>query len=76
MGKKFPLLILCFFIISFVEAQTTDEKIIRNTLNEQMEAWNKGDINSFMQPYWKNDSLMFIGKSGVTYGWDKRNKII
>jgi hypothetical protein len=22
-----------------------------------------------MQGYWENDSLMFIGKSGVTYGW-------
>ena len=24
-----------------------------------------------MQPYWHNDSLMFIGKSGITYGWQK-----
>ncbi len=22
-----------------------------------------------MKGYWENDSLMFIGKSGVTYGW-------
>jgi len=22
-----------------------------------------------MQPYWKSDSLMFIGKSGVVWGW-------
>jgi len=34
-----------------------------------MMAWNKGDLETFMQPYWKNDSLMFIGKSGITYGW-------
>ena len=24
-----------------------------------------------MKGYWQNDSLMFIGKSGVTYGWRK-----
>ena len=34
-----------------------------------MEAWNKGDISRFMDTYWQSDSLMFIGKSGVTYGW-------
>ena len=24
-----------------------------------------------MQGYWQNDSLMFIGKSGITYGWQQ-----
>ena len=24
-----------------------------------------------MNVYWKNDSLVFIGKSGINYGWDK-----
>jgi hypothetical protein len=23
-----------------------------------------------MKTYWKSDSLMFIGKNGVTYGWN------
>jgi hypothetical protein len=22
-----------------------------------------------MQGYWQHDSLMFVGKSGITYGW-------
>ncbi len=30
-----------------------------------------GNIENFMKGYWQNDSLMFIGKSGVTYGWRK-----
>ena len=38
-------------------------------INIQKNAWNSGDLNQFMQTYWQNDSLMFIGKSGVTYGW-------
>lgn len=46
-----------------------DESAIRRILGEQTAAWNRGDIESFMNGYWKNDSLMFIGKSGVTYGW-------
>lgn len=50
-------------------AQSKDEKTIRNLLAEQTAAWNRGDIESFMKGYWVNDSLMFIGKSGITYGW-------
>lgn len=38
-------------------------------MNAQQEAWNRGDIPSFMEPYWKSDSLVFIGKRGVTKGW-------
>ena len=38
---------------------------------EQLTAWNSGNIDRFMHTYWQSDSLMFIGKSGVTYGWQK-----
>ena len=37
---------------------------------EQAAAWNAGDLNRFMQTYWHNDSLMFIGKNGPAYGWE------
>ena len=50
-------------------AQNKDEQAILQALNIQKNAWNKGDLNLFMETYWKNDSLMFIGKNGVTYGW-------
>ncbi|NVO29723.1 YybH family protein [Hymenobacter lapidiphilus] len=38
-------------------------------LSTQTDAWNRGDVAGFMQGYWQNDSLVFIGKSGLTYGW-------
>ena len=50
-------------------AQSKDEIAIRELLNEQTQAWNQGNIERFMKTYWENDSLMFIGKNGVTYGW-------
>lgn len=40
-------------------------------MHQQTVAWNNGDLEAFMATYWKSDSLMFIGKSGVTYGWQK-----
>lgn len=38
-------------------------------MNDQVIAWNNADIEGFMQGYWKSDSLQFISKNGVTYGW-------
>ena len=49
--------------------QSNDETAVRNVLANQNVAWNRGDIDAFMIGYWENDSLMFIGKSGVTYGY-------
>ncbi len=38
---------------------------------EQSEAWNRGDLEAYMASYWHSDSLVFIGKNGPTYGWEK-----
>jgi ketosteroid isomerase-like protein len=51
-----------------------DEIAIRGILEMQTTAWNRGDIEGFMKGYWESDSLMFIGKSGVTYGWSNTLK--
>jgi hypothetical protein len=59
---------ICLLSLSVI-AQNKEERAILNAIDLQKNAWNKGDLNLFMQTYWKNDSLMFIGKNGVTYGW-------
>ncbi|HTN38847.1 MAG TPA: hypothetical protein VL053_17330, partial [Arachidicoccus sp.] len=28
------------------------------------------DLSGFMQGYWHSDSLQFITRSGITYGWE------
>jgi len=45
-----------------------DSSAIRDVMNKQIEAWNNGDIDTFMQTYWKSDSLMFVS-APPTYGW-------
>jgi len=67
--KKIILLACIFFSTYATHAQSKDETTIRSILNTQMNAWNRGDLEKFMEGYWRSDSLMFIGKSGVTYGW-------
>lgn len=62
-----------FFAISishFSFSQNNDQKIILQILEEQEKSWNNGDLVHFMKGYWKNDSLVFIGKNGLTYGYN------
>ena len=49
-------------------SQTKDEREILSILDKQTQAWNAGDFEQFMVGYLESDSLMYIGKSGVTYG--------
>ena len=68
------VLLFSFWMCSSANSQSKAVKKISAVLFSQVESWNKGDIEEFMKTYWKNDSLMFIGKSGVTYGWYKTLK--
>lgn len=54
-----------------VQAQNTnaDSQAIRQVIDAQESAWNRADIEAFMEGYWKSDSLTFIGSRGLTYGW-------
>ncbi|MGG9970692.1 YybH family protein [Ferruginibacter sp. SUN002] len=68
--RKVLFLSICFFLITQnSSAQSKDETTIRNILKEQSAEWNKGNLETFMQGYWKSDSVMFIGNNGITYGW-------
>ncbi len=55
------------FLSAFSFAQ--DKRAISNLLEKQRLAWNRGDLEGYMQGYWKSDSLVFVGKSGPKYGW-------
>lgn len=43
---------------------------IRRVLEAQDAAWNRGDIEAFVNYYWKSGGLTFSGSNGVTRGWD------
>jgi ketosteroid isomerase-like protein len=56
--------------------QTIDKDLqaIRQVMDAQQAAWSKGDIQGFMEGYWNSPDLMFVGKSGVNYGWEQTLK--
>ena len=45
------------------------ESSIRAVLETQVAAWNRGDIESFMNGYWNSADTEFVGAAGVTRGW-------
>jgi ketosteroid isomerase-like protein len=69
--KKVFLLLIVFLIIRPAFSQKVEEDQIHTLLNKQVQSWNCGDLNGFMKGYWESDSLMFIGKKGVTYGYEQ-----
>lgn len=50
-------------------AQSSTERAIRTVLDEQVKAWNTGNIEEFMQGYWQSDSLRFASGGTVKRGW-------
>ena len=63
--------ILIFLLFSIFSSFQAQEKDILKVMNEQQIAWNNGDLEGFMKGYWKSEEMMFIGKSGPNYGWQK-----
>jgi hypothetical protein len=67
---------ILYFLLLFnifqleVFAQSADEKSILKILDDQTRYWNQGNLDKFVKGYWRNDSLMFIGQSGITYGYE------
>ncbi len=56
-----------------VFAQSNDVKAksaIRKVMDDQTAAWNRGDIEAFMQGYWNSPELKFVSGDSVTKGWE------
>jgi uncharacterized protein (TIGR02246 family) len=50
-------------------ARADDAADIRKVLDEQVVAWNKGDLVGFMKGYWNSKDLTFVSGKDVTRGW-------
>ena len=44
---------------------------IQAVLNAQQDAWNRGDIDAFMNGYWRSEKTVFVSGDEVTRGWQK-----
>ena len=76
----FIFMIFFMFVGTFAAAQSSPKIIpspharenvqaIKNVLEQQVAAWNRGDIPAFMDGYWKSDDLEFVNAAGIFQGW-------
>ena len=63
------ILLSCLLVLNACALFAQDKQAVLKVLSTQQAAWNRGDIDTFMEGYWKSDSLLFIGKSAPKYGW-------
>ncbi|MGA7225022.1 MAG: nuclear transport factor 2 family protein [Candidatus Acidiferrales bacterium] len=82
MRNKFRILalLLLISIVAFAVAprlatataappDSSPESEIRALIETQADAWNRGDIDSFMTAYWNSDQTAFVGAKGLTRGY-------
>jgi ketosteroid isomerase-like protein len=65
--KKILFVLLFALYCQSIFAQ--DKLAVLKVIEDQRIAWNKGDLEGYMQGYWKSDSLVFVGKTAPLYGW-------
>ncbi len=66
------LILLMMGVVSLPAQQLSalDSSRIMTSFYQQQDAWNEGDVEQFMQAYWPDDRLVFIGSNGPTYGYE------
>lgn len=50
-------------------AEALAAQAIRRVLDRQVEAWNRRDLESFMQGYWRSPNLTFYSGGTTVSGW-------
>lgn len=74
--KRHILCVLsCAVLLSTAVAQTVAtaakaESEIRAVMQQQIDAWNRHDLEGFMAAYWKSPDLTFFSGGSETKGWE------
>ena len=50
------------------------DALLKKIIHKQQAAWNRGDIDGFMQAYWKSDKLTFSSRGETRRGWETTRK--
>lgn len=55
---------------SLEDIRSDAEEGIKHMLVSQIEAWNTGKLEAFMQGYWRSADLTFYSGADITQGWE------
>lgn len=59
-----------FLVLLFSATLSAQEADTRSVLDAQAVAWNRGDLEAFMQGYWKSPHLSFVSGNNKTAGYE------
>lgn len=65
----FVLLLSVAALAQTAPASGSAEQEITTVLNDQVSAWNKGDLKGYMAGYWNSPELTFFSGGTITKGW-------
>lgn len=52
------------------QSRSGDRSALTAVLSAQQDAWNRGDVDAFLQGYWRSPELTFSGTGGIARGWE------
>ena len=61
--------VLPLILVSLALAQTEESRELRQILEQQRAAWNRGDLEAFMRTYWNSPDLTFFSGDTIIKGW-------
>ena len=72
---RLTLPIICYILIASLlwaapEQASTSVAEIESVLTAQQGAWNRGDIDAFMNGYARSESTVFVSQDEVSRGWE------
>ena len=73
MKQFLAILTAPFLLLTLVSAANPPgnaQAEIRQVLEKQVEAWNRQDLDAFMQGYWHSPELTFFSGATENRGWD------
>lgn len=63
--------LLIILSASLFAQSNKDAVAVRKVMDEQVVAWNAGNIEAFMFGYWKSEKLRFVSGDRITLGWQQ-----
>lgn len=63
------VLVFCGIVSTAAGQQRGAKEAIQQVLDAQVVAWNKGDLQGFMEGYWRSPDLTFFAGGKTTRGW-------
>ena len=72
---RLTLPVICYILIASLlwaapEQASTSVAEVQSVLTAQQDAWNRGDIDAFMNGYARSASTVFVSQDEVSRGWE------